>query len=83
LPAGTEPNVVHEPSQLTGGSKLVLTPPPGFAQGAELIVHVAGNEHAPTGGSHEHAGHAGAASGASWPSNTISGAFSGHAGKST
>lgn len=71
----------HDPSHPAGGSKFVQTSLPMHAD--EPTVHVVGGLHAPTGASHEHAGHVGSTPGAELPSNVTFGADAGQSGKTT
>ena len=78
LPSARALLLVHDPSHPTGGSKFVMTPPaPG--QISELTVQVVGRRHAPSGLSHEHAGHE-CSGGAGVPSKSRIGASSGQGG---
>lgn len=79
-PKGMALSPVQLPSHPTGGSKFVLTPPPGHA--ALLTVHFSGKVQAPSGSAQEHVPHFGGG-GAAAPSNATIGASAGQAGGST
>jgi hypothetical protein len=77
-PAGIASCVVHDPSQEAGGSKAVDVVPEPFEHKSFPAETVGMNAHAPSGGSHEHAGHVFTMFGSSYASKLRRLALLGH-----